>query len=60
MHLSIFVKQLNQPEHRLHNHILINEPIGAPDRKRTAIWLHLNEVFIVWTREFLEEHEALQ
>jgi hypothetical protein len=38
---------------RLGNEILLLYPIDAPDRKRHARWLGLNEVYIDWIREFV-------
>lgn len=32
--------------------ILVNYPIDVPDRKRSAKWLGLNEVYIDWIKEF--------
>ena len=33
--------------------LLVNYPIDKPDRKRSARWLGLNEVYIDWIREFV-------
>lgn len=33
--------------------ILLNYPIDAPDRKRNARWLDLNEVYVDWIKEFV-------
>jgi len=32
--------------------MLLNYPLDKPDRKRSARWLSLNEVYIDWIREF--------
>lgn len=32
--------------------LLVNYPIDKPDRKRSARWLALGEVYIDWLREF--------
>lgn len=47
----------NQPEFfiyvkRVANEILLVYPLDKPDRKRSARWLRLNEVYIDWVREF--------
>ena len=33
--------------------ILVNYPIDKPDRKRSARWFALNEVYISWIKEFV-------
>jgi hypothetical protein len=35
------------------NEILLVYPIDKPERKRSARWLGLNEVYIDWIREFI-------
>lgn len=47
----------NQPEfyvyvRRGEHGLLLNYPLDKPDRKRSARWLSLNEVYIDWIREF--------
>ena len=36
------------------NDILLVYPLDLPERKRSARWLGLNEVYIDWIREFSE------
>jgi hypothetical protein len=33
--------------------VLVNYPIEVADRKRSARWFSLNEVYIDWVREFV-------
>ena len=47
----------NQPEFfiyvkRVANEILLVYPLDKPERKRSARWLGLNEVYIDWIKEF--------
>ena len=48
----------NKPEffilvRRKANEILLNYPLELPERKRSARWLGLDEVYIDWIREFV-------
>ena len=33
--------------------MLVNYPIDKPDRKRSARWFDLNDVYVDWIKEFV-------
>ena len=33
--------------------MLVNYPIDKPDRKRSARWFNLNDVYVDWIKEFV-------